>query len=194
MNKLIELWVSITKGREIEEFESDVQELYDYTMNLQKENERVNKTNMKLLSKLDNYDHIVDERDELKSQLKGTTHCYDEVEHKQLEEQVNHLDVVNCRLRKNIEKLKKELQKANDTLDTHNELIEHLKKELKDTNLILIDYQDLEIRNKEYKTQQKEFIKYLEDEKFLYEINTQGYSMNLIENVLAKYKEIIGEK
>ena len=41
MNELIKLWVSVTKGKEIEEFESDVQKLYDYTMNLQKENQQL---------------------------------------------------------------------------------------------------------------------------------------------------------
>ena len=41
MNELIKLWVSVTEGKEIEEFESDVQKLYDYTMNLQKENEQL---------------------------------------------------------------------------------------------------------------------------------------------------------
>lgn len=58
-----------------------------FVKDLLESKERVDKMNRQLLSKLDNYDHIVDERDELKSQLKGTTHCYDEVEHKQLEEQ-----------------------------------------------------------------------------------------------------------
>lgn len=45
---------------------------------LLKENDRINKINMKLLSKLDNYDHIVDERDELKKELeqyKGSHYC-----------------------------------------------------------------------------------------------------------------------
>lgn len=42
-----------------------------------------------------------------------------------------------------------------------------------------------------YENQQKEFIKFLEDKINFYKINTQGYSMNLIENVLSKYKEII---
>lgn len=72
-------------------------------------------------------EELLEENEELKSQLKGTTHCYDEVEHRQLKEQ------------------------------------------------------------------QQEFIKYLENEKFLYKISTRGYSMDLIEDVLAKYKEIIGE-
>lgn len=54
------------------------------------------------------------------------------------------------------------------------------------------EFIDCTHRNTELLEQQQEFIKYLKDEKFLYEINTQGYSMNLIENVLAKYKGIIG--
>lgn len=93
-------------------------------------------------------EELLEENEELKSQLKGTTHCYDEVEHRQLKEQ--------------LEATKKVAE-------------ENLKK------WVIM------------KNQQQEFIKYLEDEKFLYKINTQGYSMNLIENVLAKYKEIIGE-
>lgn len=40
--------------------------------------------------------------------------------------------------------------------------------------------------------QQKVFMKYLEDKMNLYKINTQGYSMNLIEEILQKYKSIIG--
>ena len=32
-------------------------------------------------------EELLEENEELKSQLKGTTHCYDEVEHRQLKEQ-----------------------------------------------------------------------------------------------------------
>lgn len=53
MNELIKLWVSVTKGKEIEEFESDVQKLYDYTMNLQKENQQLKLIN-KEYERLDN--------------------------------------------------------------------------------------------------------------------------------------------
>lgn len=42
--------------------------------------------------------------------------------------------------------------------------------------------------------QQKEFIKYLKGKINFYKINTQGYSMNLVEEILQKYKEIIGVK
>ena len=45
----------------------------------------------------------------------------------------------------------------------------------------------------EVETQQKEFIKYLEDKINFYKINTQRYSMNLAEEILQKYKEIIGD-
>lgn len=40
--------------------------------------------------------------------------------------------------------------------------------------------------------QQKEFINYLEEKLNFYKINTQGYSMNLVEEILQKYKSIIG--
>lgn len=40
--------------------------------------------------------------------------------------------------------------------------------------------------------QQKEFINYLEKKLNFYKINTQGYSMNLVEEILQKYKSIIG--
>lgn len=68
---------------------------------------------------------------------------------------------------------------------------EELKKELKDTNLILIDYQDLEIRNKEYKNQQQEFINYLEDD-LKEKYRDMGYRHNIYREILQKYKSIIG--
>lgn len=85
------------------------------------------------------------------------------------------------------EELKKQLEdKILLEIKLENELF-NKRKEYQET------YKDVRIEIKEYKNQQQEFIKYLEDEKWLYEINTQGYSMNLIENVLSKYKEIIGD-
>lgn len=38
--------------------------------------------------------------------------------------------------------------------------------------------------------QQKEFVKYLEDKIKFYKINTQGYTLNIYEEILTKYKEI----
>lgn len=71
MNELIKLWVSVTKGKEIEEFESDVQKLYDYTMNLQKENqqlklinkeyERLNKENFRGFKIINVKEYDIDE-------------------------------------------------------------------------------------------------------------------------------------
>lgn len=43
------------------------------------------------------------------------------------------------------------------------------------------------------KSQQKEFINYLEDKINYYKRNTQCFSMNLIKEILQKYKSIIGD-
>lgn len=58
--------------------------------------------------------------------------------------------------------------------------------------LVYIEY--LEDKNNSLETQQKEFIKWLEEKINFYKINAQGYSMDLIEEILNKYKEIIGYK
>ena len=93
---------------------------------------------------------LLKENEELKLQLKGTTHCFDEEEH---------------------EKLKKEL--------------EELKEEKQEwINLLAM-----------FKNQQKEFIKWLEDYLKLFDnmcIDEQGY-YDMLEEILNKYKEIIGE-
>lgn len=61
---------------------------------------------------------------------------------------------------------------------------------------LLVNYikKQKEVIDKIYEliNQQKEFIKYLEDKINFYKINTQGYSMNLVEEILQKYKSIIG--
>lgn len=66
MNELIKLWISVTKEKEIEEFESDVQKLYDYTMNLQKENEQL-KERIEYLERSNNRreDTILEQREEI---------------------------------------------------------------------------------------------------------------------------------
>lgn len=40
---------------------------------------------------VENFNEICEENAELKKQLKGTTHCYDEVEHRQLKKQLEEL-------------------------------------------------------------------------------------------------------
>lgn len=109
------------------------------------------------------------------------------------------LDVVEAkRIINTIESLQKENQE--------------LKKQLEEYKLITIDYQELQGRNEDYETQQKEFIKYLEDEinkekddleKLceLYNISKENdiaykffYSyINKLEKILKKYNEIIGD-
>ena len=85
---------------------------------------------------------------------------------------------------------------------------QELKKQLEEKNnsQIFIDTQDMEERyaeglyqdyleeeNKKYKNQQKEFIKYLEDESK--EIYRDGVlRQNIYKEILSKYKEIIGGK
>ena len=105
---------------------------------------------------------ILEENQELKSQLAGTTHCFDEEEHK--------------KLKKQLEELKEEKQEW--------------------INLLAM-----------FKNQQKEFIKYLEDEKDrlarecsnIYE-DSLGHTrlvnedkFNEVNDILQKYKEIIGD-
>ena len=92
---------------------------------------------------------ILEENQELKSQLKGTTHCFDEEEHE--------------KLKKQLEELKEEKQEW--------------------INLLAM-----------FKNQQKEFIKWLEDYLKLFDnmcIDEQGY-YDMLEEILNKYKEIIG--
>ena len=89
------------------------------------------------------------ENQELKLQLKGTTHCFDEEEHE--------------KLKKQLEELKEEKQEW--------------------INLLAM-----------FKNQQKEFIKWLEDYLKLFDnmcIDEQGY-YDMLEEILNKYKEIIG--
>ena len=93
-------------------------------------------------------------------------------------------------------------------LDKENEELKRLLEE-KNKPQIFIDTQDIEERyaeglyqdyleeeNKKYKNQQKEFIKWLEDYLNLFDyrdIQEQaGYDM--LEEILQKYKEIIGEQ
>ena len=102
----------------------------------------------------------------------------------------------------NVEKLKKQLEKyIKQNIKLKDELFDK-RKEYQDT------YKDVRIEIKEYKTQQKEFINYLENEIKLYENDIQNFKKDYkvyfslindlrvskakIEEILQKYKEIIG--
>ena len=114
---------------------------------------------------------LIKENQELKSQLKGTTHCFDEEEH---------------------ERLKKQLHEASLTIQ-----------EMAEQNIWCPSSWD---KLEKLTTQQKEFIKYLEDE--IKQINPKDLNIGelnlrlddikltqyiIYREILQKYKEIIGD-
>ena len=153
---------------------------------------------------------IQKENEELKSQLRGTTHCFDEEEHNKLKEEITNLskdvDMWNA--------------KYNDMFDENRMLKEALKKQLEECQLQNFDLredimiQKQAIPNKLIKdktfydlydmptyedllTRQKEFIKYLENEiKRLKENDIyeplQRMALATHQHNLSKYQEIIG--
>lgn len=95
------------------------------------------------------------------------------------------------------DKLKKQLEVSNELvaqgtlteMKLRNE-VNRWRKEYQDT------YKDVRIEIKEYKTQQKEFIKWLEDYLDLFDNMNIGEqaSYDMLEEILQKYKSIIGDK
>lgn len=118
-----------------------------------------------------------------KSQMKKDTINYIE----QLQRENKHLDKVNCHLRKNYGQLEKENQGLKKQLQIKHDGFMASTDELC----------ECAVENDRLKNQQKEFIKYLEDE-----IEACNLTQNLIFNkiketkiykeILQKYKEIIG--
>lgn len=117
---------------------------------------------------------LQEENEELKSLLRGTTHCFDEEEHNKLKEE-------NQELKKQFEKRTKMYQNAYD-----------YSQKMEGKAIIL-------------ETQQKKFIKYLEDE--IKRINPKNLDIGelnlrlddikfiqylIYEEILQKYKSIIG--
>lgn len=100
-----------------------------------------------LINYLGIVEDLLKENQELKSQLKGTTHCFDEEEHE--------------KLKKQLEELKEEKQEW--------------------INLLAM-----------FKNQQKEFIKYLENEIKIYSNTYMGEMLKELKEILQKYKSIIG--
>lgn len=109
-------------------------------------------------------------------------------------------------LLKENQELKKQLHEASLTIQemterdiecpSNCEKLRQLKKQLEDKedyiNKLQATKDKLDKWDYENTMQQKEFIKYLEEKLNFYKINTQGYSMNLVEEILQKYKSIIG--
>ena len=87
------------------------------------------------------------------------------------------------------QELKKQLEEyIKQNMKLKNELFDK-RKEYQDT------YKDVRIEIKEYKTQQKEFIKWLEDYINLFDkkdIYEEG-SCDMLEEILQKYRSIIGD-
>lgn len=138
------------------------------------------------ISELDYKNRILEkENQELKSQLKGTTHCFDEEEHKRLSEQ--------------LELLTSKLDEYDLIVDERNQL----KKQLEEAEKCLKDMYHINIENdkelEKAKTQQKEFIKWLENgiekvknTEFLDE-RIQRAGLIAYNRCLQKYKKIIGD-
>ncbi len=141
-----------------------------------------------LVGEKENYQTVktlLKENQELKLQLKGTTHCFDEEEH---------------------ERLKFEKEQLNSLVNSCQEEIRQLKKQLEnyycnrtDCSGRIKDSKVYDSLVQKVETQQKEFIKYLEDEiKHLehsryVSFNEFGeHKLMFYKEILQKYKEIIG--
>lgn len=163
---------------------------------------------------------LLRENQELKSQLKGTTHCFDEKEHKRLSEQ---LELLTSKLDEydlivdERNQLKKQLEVGEEQYNDLVEEKESLQEQLSSNILQLEEYKEQVNKGlynsclpyttgynkaiKDKEIQQKEFIKWLEDEIHTIEttfsqINGNYGLMNekleALKEVLQKYKEIIG--
>ncbi len=122
------------------------------------------------------------ENQELKFQLRGTTHCFDEEKHRELKKQ---LEVAE--------------QQYNDLIEEKENLQEQLlisALQLEELKLSRGDYTQenvLEMKMTKLETQQKEFIKFLEGEL----LHARYYARDIahyIEFVLRRYKEITQTK
>ena len=106
---------------------------------------------------------LINKNQELKSQLKGTTHCFDEEEHEKLKKQVETYEIDGYKQNEELNKKSFDIRK--------------------------------------YKTQQKEFIKYMND--IIEDLETEDVDdeeikayliqrINTFKEILQKYKSIIG--
>lgn len=168
---------------------------------LQEENERLNGViqtyNILLKSN-------IKENEELKSQLRGTTHCFDEEEHNKLKEE-------NQKLKKQLEEWEHRLKCSKEMLDIQGQKgnydydeymlglyngMEYIIALFETREPNFISGKDVEFTNN--KTQQKEFINYLEswkeNEEYCYLASNpiDRCRKDIYKEVLQKYKEIIG--
>ena len=127
-----------------------------------------------------------------------------EKDNEELRKDINYYKNMTSRLKKENQELNKQVEVSNELvaqgtlteMKLRNE-VNRWRKEYQDT------YKDVHIEIKEYKTQQKEFIKYLEDEinKLVKEYGNYVYDdyseekgkYDSYQEILQKYKEIIGD-
>ena len=178
---------------------------------------------------------IQKENQELKSQLAGTTHCFDEEEHNKLKEEITNLskdvDMWNAKyndmfdenkmLKKQVEEWKHHLKCSKEMLDIQGQKgnydydeymlglyngMEYIIALFETREPNFINGKDVEFTNN--KTQQKEFIKWLEDEinklkeqiknydiwhEVGTDINFLIFEKQFYLEILQKYKRIIGD-
>lgn len=159
---------------------------------------------------------IQKENQELKSQLAGTTHCFDEEEHNKLKEEIRqlkkHLKVPKTYNLKTLEDYKSYYEDTTREQILEDTYIEYcayvnlahryseLKKQIENCYCNRTDCSGRIKDSKVYdslvqkvETQQKEFVKYLEDEsKEVY--RDGGLRQNIFRQILQKYKEITQTK
>ena len=117
-------------------------------------------------------------------------------ENQQLKEQSEHLDIVNCRLRKNIEEIESENQKLKESFDKYKKRITPIKM-LQRLDVLEEENQQLKIqisaREKEYKKLEDNWNKlkeYVKEEIILQFYNDKLPFEIIVENVLNKMKEL----
>ena len=182
---------------------------------------------------------LVQENEELKSQLRGTTHCFDEEEHKKLKEEITNLskeiDMWNAKYNDMFDenkRLKEALEaksycKYANKCDELNDCSREEYEDMSNANVRLnVENYDLKEENQKLKkqlencycnrtdcsgrikdskvydslvqkveTQQKEFIKYLEDliKKHEAAVEASKLLIDFYKGILQKYKSIIGD-
>lgn len=164
--------------------------LDNFILECEKDNKELEDTIKVLKNKIQRFTR---ENEELKSQLRGTTHCFDEEEHNKLKEEITNLskdvDMWNA--------------KYNDMFDENRELKKQLKDKTEDYRRMKDNCDSKVDVLTKIATQQKEFIKYLEDEinKWNYNYDSYNYEYEVEEptaeelanKILQKYKSIIGD-
>ena len=114
---------------------------------------------------------------------------------------IRQLDKENKELKKQLQDASIQIQEMTEQdmwCPSNCEKLEKLQQENKKIKKQLEDYKKLgfkylQDKNNKLENQQKEFTNYLEDKINYYKRNTQCFSMNLIEEILQKYKSIIGD-